>query len=501
LEAWELLQDKDILNAACRHVDFLMSEVGPGKTDIVQTGMLYGLPSTSILKPVVLLYRATNNAKYLELAEYIVEQWAQHPAGIPDIINKGLTGTPVHTWFDDPWSWAKGYELISCVEGLLELYRVTGTSSYLEAAQNIHAAILGWERSPVGSVSFSDHFMGSRFLINTISEICDVIYWNRLSFELFLLTKDVKYMDEIERALYNALPCGMKPDGSWGLRRLRMTHEHIPAHFHFLPHHQCCVDNLPRGLFQAVESAVFMDEDGVCITLYNEGKGFVTLPSGGKVELAIEGDLLDDGKVHIRILTGSPQAFVLKLRMPAWSPKTEIIMNGEPVTAAEGKTWVPLKKMWEKGDTISIVFDIRVRVEYFDPKKIRADAPVIAWHETTWASMGFVSEMNIERWVNQKTGLTSEDALPHQKAAIFFRGPLALSRDIRFGDGDIFEPLQLNTDDNDIGVLVSIAAPDGIQKAYELTMSNGKIIKLCDFASAGNTWDSTSKFSAWQMVE
>ena len=258
VESWELLGDPKILASAKRFADHLISEVGPGAIDIVKTGNFYGLPSCSILQPIVKLYNATGEKKYLEYAEYIVKQGSAQQNGVPDILNKGLGGTAVHSWFPqtDPFQWGKGYEFTSCVEGLAELYKVTGKRPYLDAVIRIHAALVKWERTPVGSVSFNDKYAGAAGLINTLSEICDAVYWNRLSFELYTITGEEKYIDEIERTLYNSLLCAYNPEGTWCLRRLRMSHIHLPAPNHFLMHHQCCTDNLPRGLFQAAEAAL-----------------------------------------------------------------------------------------------------------------------------------------------------------------------------------------------------------------------------------------------------
>ncbi len=60
-----------------------------------------------------MLYRATNNAKYLDYALYIVGQWSKHPEGAPDLLHKGLAGEPIHTWFSEPYEWAKSYEMVS----------------------------------------------------------------------------------------------------------------------------------------------------------------------------------------------------------------------------------------------------------------------------------------------------------------------------------------------------------------------------------------------------
>jgi Uncharacterized protein conserved in bacteria len=499
LEAWDLLQDDSILEAASQFADHLIGQVGPDSWDIIQTGQFYGLPSTSILKPIVMLYRATNNQNYLQFANYIVDQWTNHPSGIPDILNKGLTGEPIHLWFPKAYEWAKSYEFVSCVEGLLELFRVTGKKDYLTAGKNIHAAIVEWERSPVGSISFNDKFIGSRYLLNTVAELCDAVYWNRLSHQLFELTGEVRYIDEIERTLYNALLCGMKQDGSWALRRLRLSHEHIPAHNHFLQHHQCCVDNLPRGLYQAAQSAIFSDNNGIYVTLYSEAKGRVSLPSGRETELELNGDFLNDGKVELKITLDCKERFVLNLRMPFWSNKTVIAINGKQIEKEMPNHWASFERTWESGDIVSLVFDLHTRSEFFNTERFSADDPIVSWHVKEWASMGFISEDNLKMSLHQSSRLKEKDALPHQKAVMFFRGPIALARDIRLGDPDIFKGLPAGISFDKTSVLKQITPPKGVWKAYEMDFGFGETIKLCDFSSAGNTWNDESLFSAWNI--
>ncbi|MFZ2406125.1 MAG: beta-L-arabinofuranosidase domain-containing protein, partial [Methylobacter sp.] len=54
VEAYELLGEPDILVAARRQMDYLMTFVGPGKTEIASTGDFSGFPSSSILQPLVM---------------------------------------------------------------------------------------------------------------------------------------------------------------------------------------------------------------------------------------------------------------------------------------------------------------------------------------------------------------------------------------------------------------------------------------------------------------
>lgn len=502
LAAYELLQDRTILDAAERFANHLMSEVGPGKHNIIETGQFVGLPSTSILQPIVLLYRATNNKKYLAYAQYIVEQWSLFPDKGPDILNNGLKNKPVDKWYNNPDDWAKGYELMSSVEGLLELYKETGKDDYLTAVKNIHSNILGRERSPVGSVSFNDKFIGSNGLVNVVAELCDAVYWNRLSYELFLLTGDIKYIDEIERTLYNSLLCGISTDGSWGLRRLRMTHEHIPAHNHFLRHHQCCVDNMPRGLFQAAQSVLFTDKDGLYVALFNSGYGKAILSSGNIISIEIKGDLLNQEKISIQITQADPEEFDFNIRIPYWCKSITININGEESkTFANTGQWASIKSIWKSGYSISLTFNEICRMEYLDENDLCKDDTLVQWHKKQWADMGIMSEDAITQVYTQTKNVTLEDALPQKKAAVFFIGPYALSQDERLDDIDFYAISKIKNGIQNIKSVKRIKAPEKIRYAFEVELISGEKIKMCDFASAGNIWDQYNKFSTWRFVE
>jgi len=502
LEAWKLLGDSTILNSAEKFTDNLISEVGPGAIDIIKTGNFYGMPSSSILFPVILLYNATGKTKYLEYAEYIVEQWTKHPEGLPDILNKGLSEAPVHEWFPDAYSWAKGYELTSCVEGLVELYKATGKNRYFETAKKIHEALVIWERSPVGSLGFNDKFVGAAGLINTVSEICDAVYWNRLSYSLFQITGDEKYIEEIERTLYNSLLCSFKTDGTWGLRRLRMSHIHVPAHNHFLQHHQCCTDNLPRGLFQSAEAALSTKNGNVYLSLFNEGEGDVVLSSGSKAHISLCEDFLSTSMVKTIIKMDKPERFNLIIRMPKWSSKTEIKINNHIHKVTLAENWITINRRWEDGDEIEISFKLGARLELFDTGKIRTTNYTLDFFNKTWASFTFIKGSNdsLNRMYKNLLPLRPEDALPQKNAFTLFYGPLALARDIRITGPDLFSTIDEPSDANNI-IIKPIKAPQGIWKAYEVNFSNGQSTNFCDFSSAGNTWSDASLFNTWCITE
>jgi len=503
IEAWELLQNEKILLSAEKFAEHLISEVGPGATDIVQTGNFYGMASTSILYPMVKLFKITGEKQYLEYAEYIVRQWTEHPEGLPDILNKGLTGKPVHNWFpeNDPYKWAKGSELLSCVEGLAELSTITGNPRYLKAAENVHSALVKWERTPVGSLGFNDKYAGATALINTLSEICDVVYWNRLSFKLFQLTGKEKYMAELERSLYNSLLCAFNTEGTWGLRRLRMSHIHVPAQNHFLMHHQCCVENVPRGMFQAAEAALTNRGDKIYLSLFSEGEGKIALPSGNAVKLKLEGDFLKQESVTLTFSAENPERFSFYIRDPHWSATTVTYVNGKRTGESCPGNWMVIDRIWHDGDKLTIKFDLNVRWETFDPEKFEATHHDIPFYEAEWANYKFsgaTDEDKIRRYGHVKS-LPETEALPHKYAVVFFYGPVALARDTRVTEGDIFAPVDFSGN-GIIPAIKSLKAQDKIWKTWELNLGKGQKIRYCNFSSAGNSWDDKSRFNTWCVV-
>lgn len=111
------------------------------------------MASCSVLEPIVFLYRRTGDVRYLEFAKYIVGQW--ETATGPKLISKAMEGIPVGDRFPHPSSmnetWfgtkngQKAYEMMSCYEGLLEIYKLTNDSLYLNAVEKTVRSIADTE--------------------------------------------------------------------------------------------------------------------------------------------------------------------------------------------------------------------------------------------------------------------------------------------------------------------------------------------------------------------
>ncbi len=157
LAYYDLSGNKKVLEAVQRLADHLLTQI-PSQKSIVEVGLYRGMPPSSILEPMVALYDRTGDKRYLDFAEYIVAQWETERG--PRLIGKALEGVPVSQRFvpdtkqEAWWSWDNGQkacEMMSCYDGLLDLYKITGKPEYLEAVHKSVRNILDEEIDIAGS--------------------------------------------------------------------------------------------------------------------------------------------------------------------------------------------------------------------------------------------------------------------------------------------------------------------------------------------------------------
>ncbi|MEE1049284.1 MAG: glycoside hydrolase family 127 protein, partial [Clostridia bacterium] len=123
--------NKQIIASMCRQADYIIDRIGNGedKLDIRKCSRHWeGLNSCSILEPVVRLYRLTGNKKYFEFAEYIIS------TGF--ILSDNLIELAYNDVSPHDFPVVKAYEMMSCFEGLLQFYYITGIEKYKTALIN-----------------------------------------------------------------------------------------------------------------------------------------------------------------------------------------------------------------------------------------------------------------------------------------------------------------------------------------------------------------------------
>src|ERR1022692_1134979 len=349
--------DATVLAAARRQTDVLIAALGPGKTSIADVGEWNGLPASSVLEPVVLLYERTGEKKYLDFAEHIVACWSapskRLPAGMR-LVEDALAGKN-----PDQMCSPKAYEMMSCFEGLCELYRASGKREYLDASVKLADGILREEATLVGVGTRGEvWFSGAKQQTGVVEkpmETCVTVTWMKLCDQLRRLTGDVRYADELEKNLYNGLLGAMMPDGKWWAYFDGLMGVRVPSYVqHADVGLSCCVVNGPRGLMLTPFWAFMQSADGPVVNLYAPGNAQV-----GTVKLEITGDYPVTDQVTIWVTPASTKEFTLSLRIPSWSERTQLKLNGKAVPVTPGYT--KIRRTWRKGDRVAITFDMRAR--------------------------------------------------------------------------------------------------------------------------------------------
>ena len=367
LNYYDLTGDAKSLNGASRIADNLMDDLKKRDGIIVNKGNYRGMAASSVLEPICLLYKATRKQKYLDFALEIVRQW-ETPVG-PQLISKATEN--VGARFPKPRTWysyeqgQKAYEMMSCYEGLLELYRLTGNQAYKKAVEDTWENIHETEINIIGSGASTEMWFGGKALqnlpINHYQETCVTVTWIKLTEQLFRLTGDPKYADAVETSYYNALLGSMSNHGATWAKYTPLNGQRLPGSEQCGMGLNCCEASGPRGLFLIPLQMVMGSEEGISVNYFASGTFMLKSPSGSPVTVTERTEYPRSGSIDMEINPEKEEMMEVAVRIPAWSKETLLEVNGKAIVAQPGQ-YARIKRAWKKGDRISLKLDMRARL-------------------------------------------------------------------------------------------------------------------------------------------
>ena len=464
-----------VLSAAKRLCDYVIAELGPGGRrgrELWQTGNWSGFASSSILEPVMWLYKRTKEQKYLDFATYLVKGMTEPEMG-PRLLDLALKGVSVadrngygnkaetHGGYVMKHNRWKAYEMMSCYQGLVEYYEVTGRKELLDAAIATANDIIREEINLAGGCACSEAwFHGTRkqhLPYVHLQETCVTTTWMRFCEKLLARTGDPKWADELEKTFYNAYLGAMKADGAEFEAYTPLSGVRGHGMHHCYMHTDCCTSNGPRGFLCFLKEFFRREGDTATFNFYGSAlvKGF------DMYSLYPRGDF-------VRIVSHTTGPLKLRLRIPGWKggEKTEVKVNGKALEGVRGGSYFTIDRTWRLGDIVEVRFSM----------------PVVA------------------------------HTLAHNVA--FTRGPLLLARDSRFNDGDMMTPFRAGLKDGQVmPTFAAVRTPsDDIWMAFSATLPTGshhenpegrnpETVFFCDYASAGNTWRQDNYYRTWFPIE
>ncbi|MBN1512036.1 MAG: glycoside hydrolase family 127 protein [Phycisphaerae bacterium] len=452
-------KDPAVLQAMIDLADVTVAQVGPPpKVRIVDQGWSANhIESSTILEPMLRLYKRTGRQSYLEFARYIVEE--EGGAKGHRIIEEALNNT-------DPYKiggvYPKAYEMLSLFEGVIEYYRVTGDERWKKAVLTLYRNVREKEITIIGNGGgdqpYHPNVWGEAWDntaleqtnpdMKRMMETCVGVTWLKLCSQILRLTGDPSAVDEIERYAYNGLIGAMKPTGDGFsyvnlLNGVKTNPEGWGAVVNNV-HVTCCNLNGPMGLAYLPFVAVMNSRTGPVINLYNACTATVSTPAGRTARLEIATDYPRSGKITVIVKPEAPEKFSIRLRIPAWSASTELKVGGDEVRVMPG-TYADIERTWSAGDRIELTLDMRCRL---------LDSP-----------------------------RGSNRAGDNHQALI--RGPVVLARDENL-DPDYNKPVNIAARGGYVDVVPVAPTLPSSHMQFRVPTADGSFIQMVDYASVDN---------------
>ncbi len=349
--------EPQVLAAATRVGDLLCATF-PAKKSIIQAGEHMGMAATSVLEPMVLLYRTTGEAKYLDFARYVLRAWDE-PGG-PRLIHTLLTQKDVHLTAN-----GKAYEMMSNLVGLCELARATGDRSLLMPVENAWRDIVAHQLYITGTTSHREHFAQPFDLPNDpgsdIGETCVTVTWIQLNTQMLRLTGESRFANELERSYYNHLAASQQPDGAkW------CYYTPLEGQKPYTNSTNCCLSSGPRGMALLPQIAYLKylhnGSQGLAVNLFETSKAKLSL-GDQSVTIEQQSGFPRVGSSLLTLRMARPATFGLKVRTPSWAaPLMLRVGKSRSISGAREGWTVMAPRLWKDGDQVRISFNLSARI-------------------------------------------------------------------------------------------------------------------------------------------
>jgi DUF1680 family protein len=378
---------RTLLDIAIRTADLLTGTFGPGKKSI--------WPGHQITEMgLVKLYRVTGNEQYLDLAKFMLDQRGPDgDKGAGRAYNQSQTRIVEQTE-------AVGHAVRATYmySGIADVAALTGDAAYLKTSDTIWGNLVAkklYITGGIGATGRGEAFGGDYEMPNmtAYNETCAAIgndFWNH---RLFLLHADAKYIDVMERTLYNGLLSGVSLDGKafFYPNPLESAGQHARSPWFGVA---CCPGNMTRFMASVPGYVYAKSGTTIYVNLFAAGTADVRLENGRPVTLQQVTRYPWDGSVKLTVTPDRAADFTINVRIPGWArnepvpsdlyrfldPVAEPVVlkvNGAAVPVALDKGYVPLRRTWKPGDLIELVLPMPVRrVQAHD--RVEADRERVA---------------------------------------------------------------------------------------------------------------------------
>jgi DUF1680 family protein len=334
------------------------------------------------------LYRATHDKKHLDLAKHYLDI-----RGLENSVNRSRHNQSYKPVLEQSEAVGHAVNCVTLMVSLADVGVLTGLRPYLDAAQRMWTDAATQKMYVTGGVgSTGNEGFGEPYVLPNVSaysETCAVLMWMTLNQRLFQATGDSKYIDVLERGMYNNALSGVSAAGNrfFYVNRLASAGDGRDTRWERASL-ECCPPNLVRFLSSMPGYVYAQDKQGaVYVNLYVSSRASFKV-GNAELSLAAESEMPWGGKSTMTISTKEATRATIKLRVPGWARNqpvpgslytyartatkpTSVAVNGKRVNAtADRLGYVTLERTWKNGDSIEIEFPMDVKHVVAD-KRVR----------------------------------------------------------------------------------------------------------------------------------
>lgn len=365
---------RTLLNVAIKAANLLADTFGPGKRSI--------WPGHQVVEMgLVKLYRVTGDERDLTLAKFMLDERGPRPGERtnPRGLVYNQAQAPV---IDQTEPVGHAVRATYMYSGMADVAALTGDAAYLKAIDTIWGNTVGKKLYLTGGIGASGagEAFGRPYELPNMSaynETCASVgmdFWNE---RLFLLHGDARYVDVLERTLYNGLISGVSLDGTRFFydNPLESNGQHERKPWFGVA---CCPGNITRFLASVPGYVYAFQGDTIFVNLFAAGTADVETESHAHVTLEQATRYPWDEHVRIRVVPDRARAFAIKIRIPGWarnepvpsdlyrfadaaSAPVALAVNGVATDLALDRGYATVDRTWKAGDVIDLELPMPVR--------------------------------------------------------------------------------------------------------------------------------------------
>jgi DUF1680 family protein len=356
---------RTLLDVAIKNANLIDKEFGWGKI-----GKYPGHQEIEI--GLVKLYRVTGEQKYLDLAKFFLDVrgpggWEYNQAHLKVTDQADPVGHAVRAMY--------------MFSGMADVAALTGDTAYLKAIDHIWENVVTKKMYITGGIGQTggNEGFGSEYDLPNMSAYCETcasIAEVLLNQRLFLLHGDSKYIDIMERVLFNALLSGVSLSGDLFFydNPLESNGQHERQKWFGCA---CCPSNISRFL-PSFPGYVYAHRDNdIYVNLFVESEASFETPAG-KITITQKSNYPVSGEISIHVTPENAGLRKIFVRIPGWARNeavpgdlyrfvdtsvalARIRINGEEINFDTQKGFAVLNRKWERGDSIEVSLPIPVR--------------------------------------------------------------------------------------------------------------------------------------------